>query len=553
MRARGTTETMMTATERPAPAAARGIGEEERRVMVVSSVGAVFEWYDFYLFATLAPFFATVFFPPGNDTAALLSALAIYVAGFLVRPFGALIFGRIGDTSGRQHTLLAATLVTGLATFAVGLLPTFEMVGWWAPVLLGFLRVLQGLALGGEYGGTTVYVAEHATPRHRGFLTACLQTTATAGFLLTLVVVGVCRYSGIMTAESFAAWGWRIPFLASILLLIFSAYSRLKLSESPVFRRMKAAGGGTRRPLTDSLLRFPNGRRVLLALFGATAGQGVVWYAGQIYAFYFLTITLALDGRTAYPLMAAALALGLPAIVFAGWLSDRIGRVRIILAGCILAALSYMPLFHALAESVNPALSRYQATHAITVAARDCGAHLIVTPFTRFSDCDRVRDLLTTSGLSLRSVELPAGSPDAVVTRIGDVEVGGFGDGTALKAALAATGYPARADPDAVRWPSALGILAVMLLFVAMTYGPIAAFLAELFPTAVRYTSMSVPYHIGNGWFGGTLPLVATAMAVATGDLYFGLWYPVLVAAATAVVGGLFLRDRRNRALDDER
>jgi len=537
----------MNATVTPAPPVRQGIGKEEKRVIVASSLGSIFEWYDFYLFATLAPFFATLFFPPGNDTAALLSAFAIYAAGFLVRPFGALIFGRMGDISGRQHTFLAAILVMGLATFAVGLLPTFEAIGWAAPVLLGALRLLQGLALGGEYGGATVYIAEHATPRYRGYLTSWIQTTATLGLLLTLVVIGVCRFSGLMTPADFAEWGWRIPFLASIVLLIFSAYIRLKLNESPIFRRMKAEGKGSAQPLTDSLLRYPNNKFVLLALFGAAAGQGVVWYTGQVYALFFLTGTLNLDGRTAYSLLAIALLLGTPFFVFFGWLSDRIGRLRIILAGCLLAALTYLPLFQALTHYVNPALERYQASHAITVAANDCNVHVVVTPFTRKSDSDRVRDFLTKSGLPFRFSDLPAGSTDTVITRIGDTEIRGWNEGGALREALAATGYPPSADLAAVNWPMTLLILLVMLLYVTMTYGPIAAYLAELFPTRVRYTSMSLPYHIGNGWFGGMLPLLATALVVATGNIYYGLWYPVVVAMATAVIGLFFLPETRNR------
>jgi hypothetical protein len=314
---------------------------------------------------------------------------------------------------------------------------------------------------------------------------------------------------------------------------------------------MKAEGGATKRPRRESLVRRPNNTRMLLALFGATAGQGVVWYAGQVYVFFFLTTTLGLDGASSFALLAVALALGLPLIVAAGALSDRIGRVPIIVAGCLLAALTYLPLFHALTEAVNPALQQYRTTHPITVAARDCGAHLIATPFTTFSECDRVRDLLTSSGLSYRIVDLAEGSPESVITRIGGVDVPGFGDGTLLRATLIGTGYPARADPAQVRWGTALAILVALLAFVAMTYGPIAAFLAERFPTAVRYTATSIPYHIGNGWFGGMLPLIATAMAVATGDIYYGLWYPVAVAAATAVIGALFLRDRRNLPLDD--
>jgi len=529
-----------------AVASTAGQGEvskpEERRVIFASSLGTVFEWYDFYLYATLAPFFAALFFPPGNETAALLSAFATYAAGFLVRPFGALVFGRIGDLAGRKYTFLITIVIMGASTFAVGLLPTFASIGWAAPVLLVTLRLLQGLALGGEYGGAATYVAEHAAPNRRGYATSWIQTTATLGFFLSLLVIGLARAN--MDATTFAEWGWRIPFLLSLVLLIFSVYIRLRLQESPVFRQMKAEGKGSKSPLRDSFFKYPNNKLVLLALLGATAGQGVVWYTGQFYALFFLTITLKLDYLTAYTLIGAALLIATPFFVFFGWLSDRIGRLKIIMAGCLLAALTYFPLFGALTESVNPALAAYQEATPITVAANDCDVHVFVTPTTKFSDCDRVKDFLTKSGLSFKSEPAADG---AVVTRIGAQEVKGWNEAQ-LKAALKATGYPAAADKAQVNYPLTLAILVVLVIYVTMVYGPIAAFLVELFPTRIRYTSMSLPYHIGNGWFGGMLPLLATAMVAASGDIYFGLWYPIGVALMTLVVGAALLRDRRGEA-----
>src|SRR5512138_136055 len=332
----------------------KSMGTEEKRVIFASSLGTVFEWYDFYLYAVLAPFFAALFFPPGNATAALLSAFAAYAAGFLVRPFGAIVFGRIGDLVGRKYTFLVTILVMGATTFLVGLLPTYATIGWLAPILLVTLRLLQGLALGGEYGGAATYVAEHAAPGKRGYDTSWIQTTATLGLFLALIVIGICRFTGIMTAAQFADWGWRIPFLVSVILLIFSVYIRLKLTESPVFQRMKAEGKGSKAPLTERFLRYPNNKYVLLALIGATAGQGVVWYTGQFYALFFLTITLKLDYITAYMLIGASLLLGTPFFIFFGWLSDKIGRLKIILAGCLIAALTYFPMFAALTHYVNP-------------------------------------------------------------------------------------------------------------------------------------------------------------------------------------------------------
>jgi MFS family permease len=523
---------------------------EEKKVIFASSLGTVFEWYDFYLYAVLAPFFAALFFPPGNQTAALLSAFATYAAGFLVRPFGAIVFGRIGDLVGRKYTFLVTILFMGFATFAVGLLPTYESIGWAAPVLLVLLRLVQGLALGGEYGGAATYVAEHAPAGKRGYDTAWIQTTATLGFFLALLVIGICRFGGVMSPDDFKTWGWRIPFLVSLLLLIFSIYIRLKLNESPVFQRMKAEGRGSKAPLTESFFHYPNNKYVLLALLGATAGQGVVWYTGQFYALFFLTITLKVDGQTAYTLIAIALLLGTPFFIVFGALSDKIGRLKIILAGCLIAALTYFPLFQALTHYVNPALETFAKANPITVQAKDCQFHIFVGPWSKFSDCDRVKDFLTKSGLSFTSSELPAGSTDKVIAKIGPTEVKGW-DQKALEKTLADLKYPKAADKNAINYPMTMLILFIMLIYVTMVYGPIAAFLVELFPTKIRYTSMSLPYHIGNGWFGGMLPLLATAMVAASGDIYYGLWYPIIVALMTFVIGLLFLRDNRERDIND--
>src|SRR5947207_7660918 len=384
------------------------IGREERRVVFASSLGTVFEWYDFYLYATLAPFFASLFFPAGNATAALLSAFVTYAAGFLVRPFGALVFGRIGDIVGRKYTFLVTIVCMGASTFAVGLLPTYATVGWTAPILLVLLRLVQGLALGGEYGGAATYVAEHAPQGKRGYDTAWIQTTATLGFFLALLVIGICRFGGVMSADDFKTWGWRIPFLVSLVLLIFSVYIRLKLNESPVFQRMKAEGRGSKAPLTESFFHYPNNKYVLLALLGATAGQGVVWYTGQFYALFFLTITLKVDGLTAYTLIGTSLVLGTPFFIVFGWLSDKIGRLKIILVGCLIAALTYFPLFQGLTHYVNPALESFQKANAIPVATKDCNFNIFVVPWSKFSDCDKTKDFMNKDVLSVSSMDLTA-------------------------------------------------------------------------------------------------------------------------------------------------
>jgi MFS family permease len=521
----------------------RSFRTEERRVIFASSLGTVFEWYDFYLYAVLAPFFAALFFPPGNQTAALLSAFAAYAAGFLVRPFGALVFGRIGDLVGRKYTFLVTILFMGAATFLVGLLPTFASVGWLAPILMVTLRLVQGLALGGEYGGAATYVAEHAPQDKRGYDTAWIQTTATLGLFLALLVIYLCRSN--MDAKTFAEWGWRVPFWVSIILLIFSVYIRLKLHESPIFQQMKAEGKGSKSPLTDSFMKYPNNKYVLLALLGATAGQGVVWYTGQFYALFFLTITLKLDYVSAYTLIGVSLLIGTPFFIVFGWLSDKIGRLKIIMAGCLIAAVTYFPLFAGLTHYVNPALEQFSAKTPISVQANpgECQFHIFVGPWSKFSDCDRVKDFLTKQGLSFKSVDGPAA---AVVTSVGDQKVEGW-DQAKLAATLKQAGAPASADKTKVNWFMTELILFIMVIYVTMVYGPIAAFLVELFPTEIRYTSMSLPYHIGNGWFGGMLPLTATAMVAATGDIYFGLWYPIVVAVMSLIIGSIFLSETRHR------
>ncbi len=525
-------------------AAKSAISKEEKLVITASSVGTVFEWYDFYLYATLAPFFAALFFPKGNATAALLSAFAAYAAGFLVRPFGALLFGRIGDLVGRKYTFLVTIIVMGLSTFAVGLLPTFESIGWFAPILLVSLRLLQGLALGGEYGGAATYVAEHSAHDRRGYNTSWIQTTATVGFFLALLIIGVARV--YMTKEDFSTWGWRIPFWISIFLLGVSVYIRLKLQESPVFKKMKEEGKGSKAPLTDSFLRYPNNKYVLLALIGATAGQGVVWYTGQFYALFFLQITLKLDFLTTYTLIGLSLLLGTPFFIVFGWLSDKIGRLKIILLGCLIAAVTYFPMFQALTHYVNPALEEFQAKTKISVAAdpNSCDFHLFVGPWSKFTTCDRAKDFMTKQGLSFET--LPGVPGKDVVTTIGGTAIDGWNE-QAVKDALKAQGYPNEADKSRINYPMTLLILFIFVVYVTMVYGPIAVFLVELFPTRIRYTSMSLPYHIGNGWFGGMLPLTATAMVAATGDIYYGLWYPIIVSIITVVVGGIFLRETKER------
>jgi MFS family permease len=554
---------------------------ELRKVVFASSLGTVFEWYDFYLYATLAPFFAALFFPAGNDTAALLSAFATYAAGFLVRPFGAVLFGRIGDLIGRKYTFLVTMFIMGLATFAVGLMPTYAAssffgiqmpgIGWAAPAVLVTLRLLQGLALGGEYGGAATYVAEHTSSRRRGLTTAWIQTTATLGFFLSLLIILACR--NWLDAKTFAEWGWRIPFLISLILLAFSLYIRLRLNESPVFQKMKAEGKGSKSPLYDSFFVYPNNKFVLLALLGATAGQGVVWYTGQFYALFFLTGPLKVDFTTAYLIIAMTLILGTPLFLFFGWLSDKIGRKPIIMLGCLLAILTYFPLFKALTTTVNPQLEAFHELNNVAVKTDPATCHfrVFVGPWSKFSDCDGAKNHLASLGISYNASDIAPGEPETVTIGTTTIPIANFVTEKTkdkITAAAKANGWPEKAAlsfagtgtfweilantlSSPIYW-RAVGIIFIMFLYVTMVYGPIAAYLVELFPARIRYTSMSLPYHIGNGWFGGMLPLLATAIVATSGSIYAGLWYPIIVAAITLVIGTFFLHDTRGRELTND-
>jgi MFS family permease len=528
------------------------VDRSDKLVILASSVGTVIEWYDFYLYGSLAAIITAQFFSGVNETTGFIFALMAFAAGFAVRPFGAIFFGRLGDLWGRKNTFLVTMLLMGLSTFVVGLLPSYAVIGVAAPIILVLMRLVQGLALGGEYGGAATYVAEHAPPGKRGFYTSFIQITATAGLMLSLLVIlGVRSAIG---EEAFKDWGWRIPFLVSILLLGVSLWIRLKLAESPAFKRMKAEGKGSPTPLKDSFGKWPNLKLVLLALFGLAAGQAVVWYTGQFYALFFLEKTLKVDPALANVLIAISLALATPFFVFWGWLSDKVGRKPIILIGCLLAALTYFPLFHALTGAANPQLAAATARAPVTVVAdpTDCAFQFDPVGKTVFdSSCDMAKSYLAKAGVTYETVAAPTGATAEV--RIGDAVLPGLADPAGKKAwearlgeALTAAGYPAKADSAQVNKPLVVAILFVLVFYVTMVYGPIAAALVEMFPTRVRYTSMSLPYHIGNGWFGGFLPTTAFAMVAATGNIYYGLWYPIVVALLTVVVGGLLIRDRRN-------
>jgi MFS family permease len=529
-----------------------------RRVIFASSLGTVFEWYDFYLYGSLAAIISRQFFAGVNETTAFIFALLAFAAGFAVRPFGAILFGRLGDMVGRKHTFLITIVIMGVSTALVGILPSYASIGVAAPIALVLLRLLQGLALGGEYGGAATYVAEHAPPGKRGLYTSWIQTTATLGLFLSLLVILGCRQ---LLGPQFETWGWRIPFLLSIILLAISVYIRLQLSESPVFLEMKSAGTTSRSPLTDSFARWPNLKIVILALLGATAGQAVVWYGGQFYSLFFLTQTLKVDAQTANLLVAGALVLATPFFVVFGWLSDRIGRKKIVLGGCLLAAVTYFPLFGALTHFANPAIERARQTNPIVVVADPADCHFQFDPIgkARFtSSCDIAKSALAKSGAPYENEAAPSGAVASV--RIGDVSVVAFDGGELavgefkertdafakqLTAALRTAAYPLSADPAQINHGMVLLILTVLVLYVTMVYGPIAAWLVELFPARIRYTSMSLPYHIGNGWFGGFLPTVSFALVALTGDIYYGLWYPIVVAVATTIIGAFWLPDKR--------
>jgi MFS family permease len=536
---------------------------EEKKVIFASSLGTVFEWYDFYLYGTLAVIIGKQFFSNLDPGSQVIFSLLAFASGFIVRPFGAIFFGRLGDMIGRKYTFLVTILIMGLSTFVVGLLPSYASIGVAAPVILIGLRLLQGLALGGEYGGAATYVAEHSPQGKRGAFTSWIQTTATLGlFLSLLIILGVRTWIG---EDAFAEWGWRVPFLLSFILLGISVWIRLSMNESPAFKKMKEEGKTSKAPLTESFTRWPNLKVVLLALFGLTMGQGVVWYTGQFYALFFLTGALKVDNATANILIAASLVIGTPFFIVFGALSDRIGRKPIIMAGCILAALTYFPLFHVLAEAGNPELAAAQAKNRVVVTAdpERCSFQFNPTGVAKFtSSCDIAKQALAVRSVSYENEAASAGSVAQV--KIGDKVIPGFESkglaGAELKAkddafkkdigaAINAAGYPAKAKAIPFmgsQWWTLVAILTVMVIYVTMVYGPIAAALVELFPTRIRYTSMSLPYHIGNGWFGGLLPATALAIVAQTGNMYNGLWYPIIFASITFVIGLLFLRETKD-------
>src|SRR6187431_1229587 len=543
------------------------LGKGHKKVIFASSLGTVFEWYDFYLYGSLAAIIAKQFFSGLDAGSAFIFALLAFAAGFIVRPFGAIFFGRLGDMIGRKYTFLVTILIMGLSTFIVGLLPTYASIGIAAPIILVGLRLLQGLALGGEYGGAATYVAEHAPHGKRGAYTSWIQTTATLGLFLSLIVIIACKE--VLGDAAFAEWGWRVPFLLSFLLLIISVWIRLSLNETPAFKKMKEEGKTSKAPLSESFGQWKNGKIVLLALLGLTAGQGVVWYTGQFYALFFLTAQLKVEPTTAQLMIGASLILGTPFFIVFGTLSDRIGRKPIIMAGCLIAALTFFPLFKALTEAANPELAVAQAKNKVIVQADPAQCSFQGSPIAREIDfktsCDIAKRYLAQSSVSYDSVDAPAGTPATV--KIGDKTVTPpaakvvsqkFDADSAAKIAafkkemgadLVAAGYPAKAKPIAFmsgQWWKVVAILWVLVIYVTMVYGPIAAMLVELFPTRIRYTSMSLPYHIGNGWFGGLLPATVFAMNAQTGSIYYGLWYPIVVAGATFVIGFFFLPETKD-------
>jgi MFS family permease len=537
---------------------------EERKVIFASSLGTVFEWYDFYLYGSLAAVIAKQFFSGLDAGSAFIFALLAFAAGFIVRPFGALVFGRLGDLIGRKYTFLVTILLMGSATFIVGILPNYASIGVAAPVILIALRMLQGLALGGEYGGAATYVAEHAPHGKRGAYTSWIQTTATLGLFLSLLVILFTRE---FTGADFDVWGWRIPFIASIALLAVSVYIRLSMNESPAFKKMKDEGKLSKAPLTESFGQWRNLKIVILALFGLVAGQAVVWYTGQFYALFYLTQVLKVDPKTANLLIAASLVIGTPFFVIFGSLSDKIGRKVIIMGGLLLAIILYIPntpvsLFNGLTHFANPALEKAMATApaSITADVNECTFQFNPTGTAKFtSSCDIAKQVMASNSASYTTIAGPAGG--TAVVKIGDTEIEGYtakglapADAKAkdaefkkaIREALNAAGYPAKADPAAINLPAVLGILVILVLLVTMVYGPIAAMLVEMFPTRIRYTSMSLPYHIGNGWFGGLLPTISFALVAQNGNIYYGLWYPIIIAAVTLVIGVLFIKETKD-------
>lgn len=538
----------------------RGITPEERKVIFASSLGTVFEWYDFYLYGSLAAIIAKQFFAGTDPNTAFIFALLAFAAGFLVRPFGAIVFGRLGDMIGRKYTFLVTIVIMGASTFIVGLLPNYASIGIAAPIILIILRILQGLALGGEYGGAATYVAEHAPHDKRGAFTAWIQTTATMGLFMSLLVILGTRTA--IGEAAFADWGWRIPFLLSIFMLGISVWIRLSMAESPAFLKMKSEGKGSKAPLTEAFGQWKNLKIVILALIGLTAGQAVVWYTGQFYALFFLTQTLKVDGPTANILIAASLLLATPFFVIFGTLSDKIGRKPIIMAGCLIAALTYFPIFGALTHYANPALEAAlkDAPVIVTADPATCQFQFNPTGTKKFtSSCDIVKAKLAASSVAYSN---EAAAPGTIATvKVGDTVLTSYDakglskeDAAAkdkafskeLADAIKAKGYPTKADPEQINYPMTLLLLFILVIYVTMVYGPIAAMLVEMFPTRIRYTSMSLPYHIGNGWFGGLLPTTAFALVAFKGDIYYGLWYPIIIALATFVIGMIFVKETKD-------
>lgn len=548
-----------------AQASSRSITAEERKVIFASSLGTVFEWYDFYLYGSLAAIIAKQFFAGTDPNTAFIFALLAFAAGFLVRPFGAIVFGRLGDMVGRKYTFLVTILLMGVSTFIVGLLPNYASIGIAAPIILIALRILQGLALGGEYGGAATYVAEHAPDDKRGAFTAWIQTTATLGLFLSLMVILATRTA--VGEEAFAEWGWRIPFLVSVFLLGISVWIRLSMNESPAFKKMKEEGKVSKAPLSEAFGQWKNLKLVILALLGLTAGQAVVWYTGQFYALFFLTQTLKVDGATANILIAAALLIGTPFFIVFGSLSDKIGRKNIIMAGCVLAALTYFPIFKALTHYANPALETAQMNAPVTVVADpdECQFQFNPTGTKKFtSSCDIAKAKLAAASVNYQNEAAPAGTP--AVIKIGDKVLESYNASALSKDEAAAkdkefsdhlkemikeAGYPAKADPAQINKPMVLLLLFILVIYVTMVYGPIAAMLVEMFPTRIRYTSMSLPYHIGNGWFGGLLPTMSFALVAYQGDIYYGLWYPIVIAMVSAIIGILFVRETKDNDIND--
>ncbi len=576
-------------------AAPRPMSAEEKKVIFASSLGTVFEWYDFYLYGSLAAIIAKQFFSGLDEGSAFIFALLAFAAGFIVRPFGALFFGRLGDMIGRKYTFLVTIVLMGVSTFIVGILPNYATIGVAAPVLLIVMRLLQGLALGGEYGGAATYVAEHAPQGKRGAYTAWIQTTATLGLFLSLMVILGTRT--IIGEAAFADWGWRVPFIVSVLLLAVSVYIRLSMNESPAFTKMKAEGKTSKAPLSESFGEWKNLKIVILALFGLVAGQAVVWYSGQFYALFFLTQTLKVDGATANIMVAISLIIGTPFFVVFGAWSDKIGRKPIIMAGCLLAVVTYFPVFKALTKAANPDLAAAQAANKVTITAdpKECSFQFNPTGTVKFtSSCDIAKQRLASASVSYDNIEAPAGTPAVVkvgetvvlvkyapeeiaaakvkaeaklaevsaavpvdpkaveaakksVADLGNEKIAGTTlFGANLAAALKAAGYPAKADMAKFDKVTVVAILTYLVLLVTMVYGPIAAMLVEMFPTRIRYTSMSLPYHIGNGWFGGLLPTTAFAIVAQTGNMYNGLWYPIIIAGMTFVIGMLFIKETKD-------